>query len=591
MSNLLGMVWTGVSGLNAAQTGIAVTGNNIANMKTENYSRQTVELVTKKPQYYNGIGAIGKGVDVEAVRREYDDLLAATVRNSNSSLSYYDTMSNTLKSANLYFNELESGAGLGDALKNYFNAWQDLSNSAPDNTSESLTKRSVLVEAADTLARKIQDGYKYLESVRSQTDKVIESEVTSINEITQQLAQLNKEITAAEAIGKPANELRDLRDGLLDDLSSKTQISTYLNSDGSINVFMNGETLVDRGSSHILYTEPDKNNEGHLKVMFKTRNSNDKGLDMTSFMKNGTIAANIKVRDNELKKYINDLDSLAKTLVENTNRIHASGVGLDKASEFTGKTAVINPEYPLNSPEGELPFKIKDGSFTINVSVPTDKTNDETGEQIYETKKIVVKVEADDNLNSILDKINSQGGKNVSASINSDNTVSIKAGPGSYIAFSDDTSDFLVAAGFNTFFSGSSAKDITIDSQIKENPRLIAASVFGKEGDNTNALAMAKMQTQAFSTTKGNVTINAFYGYFIQEMSVDKAQSDTFKATNEKTYKELNTQLMSIKGVSEEDEQINLVMYQRMYEANSRYINVIDEMLNTLINGLGAGGR
>lgn len=48
MSNLFGMIWTGVSGMSAAQVGISVTGNNIANMKTENYSRQTVELVTKK---------------------------------------------------------------------------------------------------------------------------------------------------------------------------------------------------------------------------------------------------------------------------------------------------------------------------------------------------------------------------------------------------------------------------------------------------------------------------------------------------------------------------------------------------------------
>ena len=183
MSNLFGMIWTGVSGLNAAQTGISVTGNNMANMKTENYSRQTVELVTKKPQYtYNG--AIGKGVDVAAIRREYDDLLAKNVRNSNSNYLYYNSMSSTLKSAMLYFNELESGSGLGDALKDYFNAWQDLSNSAPDDTSESLTKRTVLVEAADTLAIKIRDGYQYLEDARNQCDITIQNEVNAINEIT-----------------------------------------------------------------------------------------------------------------------------------------------------------------------------------------------------------------------------------------------------------------------------------------------------------------------------------------------------------------------------------------------------------------------
>ncbi len=589
MSNLLGMMWTGVSGLNAAQTGISVTGNNIANMKTENYSKQTVELVTKKPQYtYNG--AIGKGVDVQSIRREYDDLLAKSVRNSNSNYQYYNSMSTTLKNAMLYFNELESGSGLGDALKDYFNAWQDLSNSAPDETSESLTKRTVLVEAADTLAIKIRDGYQYLEDARTQCDTNIQTEVDAINEITTQLAQLNKEIVSAEAMGQPANELRDMRDGLLDDLAEKTQISTYLREDGSVSVYMNGQTLVDNGTAHILFTEKDPENGNHLKIMWKTDNPNSKPIDMTSFMKGGVIAAQLEVRDNQLKQYQTDLDEMAKKVIEETNRIHATGVGLDKATEYTGKTQVINPEYPLNSTEGTLPYEVKSGSFEINVSTPTGKTDDD-GNEIYDTKKITIQVNASDTLKTVLEKINQQGANYVSASINLDNTVTIKAASGSYIAFGEDTSDFLMATGMNSFFSGSSAKDISIEASVKENPRLIAASEFGAEGDNTNALKIAQLQTTSFSTTKGDVTFSAFYGYFIGEMSSAKSQADTFKSTTEMSYSKLSTQLMSIRGVSEEEEQVNLVLYQRMYEANSRYINVIDEMLNTLINSLGSAGR
>ena len=554
-------------------------------------------------------------------------------------------MSTTLKSAMLYFNELESGSGLGDALKNYFNAWQDLSNSAPDDTSESLTKRTVLVKAADTLAMKIRDGYKYLEDTRTQCDITIQNEVNAINEITTQIAKLNKEIVSAEAMGQPANELRDMRDGLLDDLAEKTQcditiqnevnaineittqiaklnkeivsaeamgqpanelrdmrdgllddlaektqISTYLREDGSVSVYMNGQTLVDNGTAHKLLTEKDPNNDNHLKVMWKTDNPNSKPIDMTSLMKGGTIAAQLQVRDNELKQYQSDLDALAKKMIEETNRIHATGMGLDKASEYTGKTQVINPEYPLNSPEGMLPYPVKNGSFEINISTPTGKTDDE-GNDIYDTRKITIQVSESDTLKTVLEKINQQGGNYVSASLNIDNTVTIKAAAGSYIAFGEDTTDFLMATGMNSFFSGSSAKDINLDASIKENPRLIAASEFGAEGDNTNALKISKLQTTSFSTVKGNVTFSAFYGYFIGEMSSAKSQSDTFKATTEMAYKELNTQLMSIRGVSEGDEQVNLSLYQKMFEINSRYINVVDEMLNTLINGLGSAGR
>ncbi len=589
MSNLFGMLWTGVSGLNAAQTGISVAGNNRANMKTENYSRQTVELVTKKPQYtYNG--AIGKGVDVAAVRREYDDLLAKSVRNSNSSYLYYDSMSTTLKNAMLYFNELQSGSGLGDALKSYFNAWQDLSNSAPDETSESLTKRTVLVETADTLATKIREGYQYLEDARTECDNVIQNEVNAINEITVQIAQVNKEIVAAEAMGQPANELRDIRDGLLDDLAKKTQISTYLREDGSVSVYMNGQTLVDNATAHILLTEKDNKNNNHLKILWKTDNPNSKPIDMTDLMRGGSIAAQLEVRDNALKQYQSDLDALAKKVIEETNRIHATGIGLDRASEYKGKTQVINPEYPLNSSEGGLPYVVKTGSFDINISTPSGKTDD-SGNVIYNTKKITIQVNASDTLKTVLAKINQQGANYLNASINLDNTVTIKAATGSYIAFGEDTSDFLVATGMNSFFSGSSARDIGIEASIKENPRLIAASEFGAVGDNTNAIKISKLQTTSFATVKGNVTFSAFYGYFIGEMSSAKSQTDTFKVTAEMTFKELNTQLMSIRGVSEEDEEVNLALFQRMYEVNSRFINVVDEMLNTLINGLGSVGR
>ena len=107
-----------------------------------------------------------------------------------------------------------------------------------------------------------------------------------------------------------------MRDGLLDDLAEKTQISTYLREDGSVSVYMNGQTLVDNGTAHKLLTEKDPNNDNHLKVMWKTDNPNSKPIDMTSLMKGGTIAAQLQVRDNELKQYQSDLDALAKKMKE-----------------------------------------------------------------------------------------------------------------------------------------------------------------------------------------------------------------------------------------------------------------------------------
>ena len=112
---------------------------------------------------------------------------------------------------------------------------------------------------------------------------------------------------------------------------------------------------------------------------------------------------------------------------------------------------------------------------------------------IYDNKKIVIQVNENDTLKTVLARINQEAGNLVSASLNIDNTVTIKAAAGSYISFANDTSDFLLATGMNSFFSGSSAKDMTLNASIKENPRLIAASEYGAEGDNTNALKIFQL--------------------------------------------------------------------------------------------------
>lgn len=586
MSNLFGMIWTGVSGINAAQVGLDVTGNNIANMKNENYSRQSVALVSGKPQYTVN-GQMGTGVRVERIERAYDELLAKSVRNETSAYSYYSSLQGSLKEAMLYFNELEAGSGLGDALQDYFDAWQNLANSATDGSDSPTIKRTTLLEKATTLTRKIQEGYASLKDLKSNADYNIQNDISSINLKIQSVADLNKQIAAAEFANQPANDLRDARDALVDQISQFTSVTTYERENGQIALMVGGQAIVDGPSAYML--EAVENAEtGKLEILWKSGNNNAKPVNITDNMSYGTLGANITMRNELLDGYMKQLDDLASTIITETNRIHSAGQGLERYSQITGTNGVENPKFTLGSDLGKLPYKIEEGTFRI--SVHWSSTN-EKGEETDNEFNIDIDVDpARDNMYSIIDKINMASGGKVTASLSYENGLSLTAGSGYTMAFGEDTSGFLVAAGINGFFTGTSASDIDVSRVIADNPQLIATSKTGAEGDNQNAALLAKLGSTTLASA-GGTTLSGFYGAFIGQMTSEKSQADVFAATKQMSSKQLSTRLQSIRGVSENDELLNMSLFQRVFEANSRYVNTVDEMLNTLINGLGSAGR
>ncbi|MCD8567982.1 MAG: hypothetical protein LRY50_06435 [Geovibrio sp.] len=199
-----------------------------------------------------------------------------------------------------------------------------------------------------------------------------------------------------------------------------------------------------------------------------------------------------------------------------------------------------------------------------------------------------------DNLNSVIQKISAAdgdmtGGK-LQASIAMDNSIKISTEAGYTFAFTEDTSNFLVAAGLNSYFSGTGASDIQLSSLIKDNNLYIAAGYSGAEGDNKAAEALANLKYTKVFKDQG-VTIDGFYSYFVATLASEKAQVDTFVSTVTYSLSELQLKLEEIQGVSMDEELTNLMRFQRSYEASARFITTVDSMIDKLINGTGLVGR
>lgn len=580
MSNLMAMMNTGLSGIIAAQVQIDVTGNNIANVKNPNYSRQRVNL--ESAYVTNTLyGSFGTGVKVDSISRAYDDILAKTVRNENSSLQYWKNSQTILETVKTYFNELETGSGLGESLQAYFNAWQDLASVPADKSDESYIKRTQVLETANTLAKKINEDRSMLENVKNTINYDINSSVTEINTISETIATLNKKIVAIEADGQNANDLRDQRDGLLSDLSFFAGVNVVERPNGEVGVYVAGEPIVDGPNAYKL--EAVSRDDGNYDIVWRTGVQGDtSNTVITNRISGGSIQANIQMRDTVLNKYIDQLDSLAKTLIVETNKLHVSGQGLTRFNQLTSSNTVDNPTFPISSIYGNLPYDVTSGTFQIKVY------NDEG---IAQTLNITIDPNTDTSY-GVAEKISSADGNPtgglIQASVNKDGTMQITAANGYTFAFGNDTSGFLIAAGFNNFFSGTDAASISVDKHIQDNIKYIACSASGAVGDNTVALSIAGLKQAPLAD---GITVDDFYSYFIGTIATDKQQVDIFVSTKTLTYNSYYEKLTQVKGVSIEEESAFLIQYQRILQANSRFITAVDEMLSVIINNMGTVGR
>ena len=234
----------GQSGLNAAQIGQEVTGQNIANANTPGYSVQSVDQTAEDPYTLADRntqivpGLLGSGVAVSRIQRASDQFLDTQVRDTNSSLQSQTAQSNALKQVGSAFGE-PSDTGLNAALTSFFNSFQDVAN-APEN----LGVRSAAVQQGAALAGAFHTVQAGLTSIAASVSGQAAAGIGTLNSDSAQIAALNLSIKSSTRSGQSPNDLLDKRGVLLDQLSGLANISVQNNPDGTVNVSVGSTALV-----------------------------------------------------------------------------------------------------------------------------------------------------------------------------------------------------------------------------------------------------------------------------------------------------------------------------------------------------------
>jgi flagellar hook-associated protein 1 FlgK len=232
----------------------------------------------------------------------------------------------------------------------------------------------------------------------------------------------------------------------------------------------------------------------------------------------------------------------------------------------------------LNAEEAELDFEPGHGSFSIHV------TQQSTGQRVTESISVDLDgIDAgnDTTLTSLAAAIDAV--ENVSASVTSDGRLRITADGNDFkVSFSDDSSGVLASLGINTFFVGRRATDIEVNEVVAARPTLIAAGQGHVLGDNRNALALVGLRSESLDELSG-FSLTEYWGRHVEDFAIRLSQAKQSVEADTVVRENLQAQQQSISGVNPDEETINLIQYQRAYQASARFLSVVDEMMQTLL--------
>ncbi|MBW2642767.1 MAG: flagellar hook-associated protein FlgK [Deltaproteobacteria bacterium] len=581
----LGMVLNIAKGALAAQQyAMNVTGHNIANVNTEGYSRQSPILEPKQALLYQGM-LLGRGVETEQVTRSVDQFVENKLMQEKSSMLSSQEMEKYMQVLEGIFSE-NSGTSISSMLSDYWNLWNDISNN-PSGSSE----RIALYEHSVLMSNQFKSLGLDLNQIQTDITNAVTVGVERINQITSEIGQINIKIAGTEA-NNVANDLRDKRNVLVSELNEYLDVKTFEQSNHSLSIVTaRGCPLVQGDSNY----ELEMGGSDGDRVQWQ--NSAGNYVDITDYITNGKLGGLLDVRDRIISKYKLDLDEMAKEFIWSVNQQHSQGVGLEGFSMVTGTYQATDETAALDSSGLTYADKIVDGNFRMWVY-------DEDGNYVTDD---TITIDADVTqldagvAGDIITQITNIHGNITATTTN--RKIQIATANNYTFAFSDDTSNVLAALGINTFFSGSSSGNISVNSTIVGNKNYIAAARIDTatgefaSGDNDNALTMTDLQYTSMDIsqwtcdringdTEGSTTttIEDYYHSMVGSIGIVSSSISRDRDFNEMMVDKLNTLRNSISAVSLDEEMINLIKYQHAYQAAAKLITISDEMLNALLS-------
>lgn len=560
---------TMVNGIYTQRLGLNTVGHNISNSNTEGYSRQTAHAAaTPSSEVYTLAGAsqVGNGSTVTSVIRARDIYADRQYWKENSTDGYYNGKANNYAKIESIFNDSDN-SGVQNAMEKFYQAWQDCSTTASSDTS-----RQNVINAGQNFAQSLQIAAKQTkEQIDSLYDDISLS-VVKMNRLMGQVVELNKNIAGIEATGAHANDLRDQRDLIVDQLTSMTDITVYESANGMYTLVSNGTTLVNGITKVDLEMSAPKNNTTYslsdYDIMIKQT-----GTVYTPG--NGELKAQFEAVAED-KGYIDQVANMAAFMFTTMNDQHKAGYGIDgsKDKPFDNANPKDNATTGLNfygESDKIFEWDAKNGKLDV-YNKKADGTKDNASKESLSGMQILEILTVNSELTA------TDGHKKLATRSGERDT--------------DGKLLYQTAAGGTTTDVTQAKKD------AKGNP--VPVDVNGT-GDGSNAVWVAalfncerdKTSPEVNGTDRliGNGSLYSYYNTSMTTMGSDASNMNGRVKFQSGVMDQVENLRSSTNGVNWDEELSNMITFQQGYSACSRCLSAMDECLDKLINGTGTVGR
>ena len=589
-------LFTAVSGLNGAQAGLYVAGHNLANSESTGYTRQRV-LYRDESYLAVGEGNMGKmqvglGSAVESISNIRDRFLDASYRVENSKLAFYSQKSYVGREMETIFGELQSDYNAWSVFDDMWRALDELSTYPAG-----LENRGNFFNMCNTLITKAQNIYDRLVDTQYDLDRQVREQVMQTNHLISEIKSLNSIISASEISGDNANDHRDTRNLALDKLSGIMGIRYREKIDGTVDVFTSeGDQLLVNGMQHNIGLKYTSSEFPFVEPIF-TQSTSILPSDATpgSYRPLFTLIGKVDA----LNK--NDAGSLKSLLVSRGTRAinysdNRENLGVRPTSsdidEVTG-----DPKYPGGINDVQLRIDILEYEKELfnmeQAFIPrTQKEFDKLFNAIVEMLNDAFAPEAGYTIDGDGNRIPNAEGTPFGLN-GAQFTELFVRNLESYPRY--DENGQYIEPDPNDFYSLYSIGNVKINPLFSQASgyNLLAVSKDGDADNNQIILDVLDIWKSGFIETgrPGALNVDQYYRHFMNGLASETDKATKFTDSQVGLIVEIDNKRKTISGVATDEELTFIMKFQHTYNANSRILNMIDSLIDTVVNGTGRVGR
>lgn len=621
----LNIAYTGLLASNAA---LNTTANNISNVHTDGYSRQQVsQQAANALRVFQTYGCAGAGVETLAIERIRDEFYDTKYWNNNTKVGEYNMKQYYMQQIETYFDDDGENAGFKTVFDQFMikGIEELLKNPSSDST------KAQFIGYAGALTEYFNGLAGNMEEMQKDVNQEIKLKIDEINSLASEIATLNKQINTIELTGSMANELRDRRALLLDQLSEivdvdvkETPITDPNNPERETgaNRFIvkiaGGQTLVDtnefNGLECVARKSYEKVNQTDIDGLYDVYWSNGQKFNLYNAAMGGALKGLVEMRDGNNGENFNGKitaigsrdvkDSAGNTVSHDTVTVQVSkdylkDLNKSNLSDQGGIINLGNQEFYYDSWE----YNVETNEYTFILSDSTKNSRNITNDRVDKNASIGSSIDYQgipyymNQMNEWVRTFAEKFNDILTSGVNGDNDPGVIMLTGN-VATTDEQYQFGVRYDIDASDGGSAvvsatddsyyrltAKNFSILAAMENDPGILATKYSVSDGVEQTDL-LKDLKNMAYDKEKMSfrgASASEFLQCVLSDVALNASRANTFQECYTSISASIETQRLSISGVDEDEEAVNLVKYQNAYNLASKMIQTLTEIYDRLI--------